>query len=134
MVRDAHGRGSSQAPEADDASAAGRTVRSGVQEVDAMLVLTRKSNQSIVIGDDVIVTVLEVRGDHIRLGITAPRDVPVHREEIWVARAEASRSAPKSALPSSALPSSALHSSDLHSEEPRPRRGRGRGPGSHTAA
>jgi carbon storage regulator len=54
--------------------------------VDAVLVLTRKSNQSIVIGDDVIVTVLEVRGDHIRLGITAPRSVPVHREEIWVAR------------------------------------------------
>lgn len=52
-----------------------------------MLVLTRKSNQSIVIGDDVVVTVLEVRGDHIRLGITAPRDVPVHREEVWVARA-----------------------------------------------
>jgi len=53
-----------------------------------MLVLTRKSNQSIVIGDDVIVTVLEVRGDHIRLGITAPRDVEVHREEIWIARAD----------------------------------------------
>lgn len=51
-----------------------------------MLVLTRKSNQSIVIGDDIIVTVLEVRGDQIRLGITAPRDVDVHREEVWIAR------------------------------------------------
>jgi carbon storage regulator CsrA len=115
MVRDAHGRGSSQAPEADGAAAAARTVRSVVQEVDAMLVLTRKSNQSIVIGDDVIVTVLEVRGDHIRLGITAPRDVPVHREEIWVARAEAAVS-------------------PLPQHEPRPRRGRGGRPGSHTAA
>ena len=54
-----------------------------------MLVLTRKSNQSIVIGDDVIVTVLEVRGDQIRLGITAPRDVQVHREEVWIARSSA---------------------------------------------
>lgn len=51
-----------------------------------MLVLTRKSNQSIVIGDDIVVTVLEVRGDQIRLGISAPRDVAVHREEVWIAR------------------------------------------------
>jgi carbon storage regulator len=54
-----------------------------------MLVLTRKSNQSIVIGDDIIITVLEVRGDQIRLGITAPRDVSVHREEVWIARSGA---------------------------------------------
>lgn len=54
-----------------------------------MLVLTRKSNQSIMIGDDVIITVLEVRGDQIRLGITAPREVAVHREEVWIARAGA---------------------------------------------
>ncbi|MEP7054341.1 MAG: carbon storage regulator CsrA [Actinomycetota bacterium] len=51
-----------------------------------MLVLTRKSNQSIVIGDDIVITVLEVRGDQIRIGITAPRDVEVHREEVWIAR------------------------------------------------
>ena len=48
-----------------------------------MLVLTRRANQSIVIGSDVTVTVLEIRGDQIRLGITAPRDVTVHREEVW---------------------------------------------------
>ena len=47
-----------------------------------MLVLTRRKNQSIVIGDDIIVTVLEVKGDQIRLGITAPRDVQVYREEL----------------------------------------------------
>jgi carbon storage regulator len=58
-------------------------------EVDGMLVLTRKPDQSIVIGDDIIVTVLEVRGDQIRLGITAPRDVEVHREEVWIARSGA---------------------------------------------
>ena len=49
-----------------------------------MLVLTRRANQSIVIGTDVTVTVLEIRGDQIRLGITAPRDVAVHREEVWL--------------------------------------------------
>jgi carbon storage regulator len=54
-----------------------------------MLVLTRKSNQSIVIGDDIVITVLEVRGDQIRIGITAPRDVQVHREEVWIARSGA---------------------------------------------
>ena len=49
-----------------------------------MLVLTRRANQSIVIGQDVTVTVLEIRGDQVRLGITAPRSVTVHREEVWL--------------------------------------------------
>jgi carbon storage regulator len=48
-----------------------------------MLVLTRRANQSIVIGHDVKITVLEVRGDQVRIGITAPRDVAVHREEVY---------------------------------------------------
>jgi carbon storage regulator len=48
-----------------------------------LLVLTRKVNQSIVIGDDIEVVVLEVRGEQIRLGIKAPRDVVVHRKEIY---------------------------------------------------
>ena len=48
-----------------------------------MLVLTRRASQSIMIGHDVVVTVLEVRGDQIRLGIRAPRDVDVHREEVF---------------------------------------------------
>jgi carbon storage regulator len=47
-----------------------------------VLVLTRRKNQSIVIGDDIVVTVLEVKGDQIRLGITAPREVQVYREEL----------------------------------------------------
>ncbi len=50
-----------------------------------MLVLTRHANQSIMIGDDVVVTVLEVKGDQVRLGIRAPRSVGVHREEVFVA-------------------------------------------------
>ncbi len=48
-----------------------------------MLVLTRKPDQSIMIGDDVEITVLSVSGDKVRLGIQAPADVPVHRAEIY---------------------------------------------------
>jgi carbon storage regulator len=48
-----------------------------------MLVLTRRPNQSIVIGRDVVITVLEVRGDQVRIGIKAPREVTVHREEVY---------------------------------------------------
>lgn len=50
-----------------------------------MLVLTRKKNESIVISNDIVITVVEIRGDKIRLGIVAPKDVPVHREEIYQA-------------------------------------------------
>jgi carbon storage regulator len=48
-----------------------------------VLVLTRRAGESVMIGDDVVITVLEARGDVIRLGIQAPRDVRVHREEIY---------------------------------------------------
>lgn len=48
-----------------------------------MLVLTRRTGESIVIGNDVVVTVLEVRGDQVRIGIDAPRAVQVHREEVY---------------------------------------------------
>jgi carbon storage regulator len=50
-----------------------------------VLVLTRRANQSIMIGDDVVVTVLDVRGDQVRIGIKAPRSVDVHREEVYIA-------------------------------------------------
>jgi carbon storage regulator len=49
-----------------------------------MLVLTRRSNQSIMIGDDVEVTVLAVSGEKVRLGISAPGEVPVFRREVFV--------------------------------------------------
>lgn len=48
-----------------------------------MLVLTRKVNQSIIIGDEVEVVVLEVRGEQVRIGIKAPKSVGVHRKEIY---------------------------------------------------
>ena len=49
-----------------------------------MLVLTRKSNQSIMIGDDIEVSVLAVMGEKVRIGIAAPRDVPVFRKEVYL--------------------------------------------------
>ena len=50
-----------------------------------MLVLSRKKNESIVINNDIVITVVEIRGDKVRLGIVAPKDVPVHRQEVYEA-------------------------------------------------
>lgn len=50
-----------------------------------MLVLSRKKNESIVINNDIVVTVVEIRGDKVRLGIVAPKEVPVHRQEVFEA-------------------------------------------------
>lgn len=50
-----------------------------------MLVLSRKKNESIVIDDNIVVTVVEIRGDKVRLGIQAPKEVPVHRSEVHAA-------------------------------------------------
>ena len=47
-----------------------------------MLVLSRKKSESVVINDDIVITVVEVRGDKVRLGIQAPREIPVHRKEV----------------------------------------------------
>jgi carbon storage regulator len=58
-----------------------------------MLVLTRKLHQSIVIGDQIEVVVLEVRGEQVRLGIKAPKDVTVHRKEIYEQIQEENKSA-----------------------------------------
>lgn len=58
-----------------------------------MLVLSRRANQSIVIGQDIVVTVIEIRGDHVRLGIEAPREVTVHRDEVAAEIRAANRSA-----------------------------------------
>lgn len=60
-----------------------------------MLVLTRKLQQSIVIGDEIEVVVLEVRGEQVRLGIRAPKNVTVHRKEIYEQIHEANEEAAK---------------------------------------
>ncbi len=54
-----------------------------------MLVLTRKAGEKIVIGDDITITILDVRGDGIRIGIDAPRGIKIQREEVLLAVAEA---------------------------------------------
>lgn len=48
-----------------------------------MLVVSRKKNQEVVINDDIVITVVEIRGDKVRLGIEAPKEVPVHRREVY---------------------------------------------------
>ena len=58
-----------------------------------MLVLCRRTGESIIIGDDIVVTVLEVRGDVVRVGIDAPRSVRVHREEVYRELEAANRAA-----------------------------------------
>jgi carbon storage regulator len=65
-----------------------------------MLVLTRKSNQSIMIGDDIEVSVLSVMGDKVRIGIQAPQDIPVFRTEIYLEiHRDKTERAPASAAP-----------------------------------
>lgn len=49
-----------------------------------MLALTRKKGEALVINNDIEITVLEIRGDQIKLGITAPKDVPVYRKEVYL--------------------------------------------------
>ena len=48
-----------------------------------MLVLSRKVNESIVINDDITIVVVDIRGDKVRLGVEAPKEVPVHRQEVY---------------------------------------------------
>jgi carbon storage regulator len=63
-----------------------------------MLVLSRKKNESIVINDDITIVVVEIRGDKVRLGVEAPKEVPVHRREVYEAirRNEQTRDKPTS--------------------------------------
>ena len=60
-----------------------------------MLVLSRQRDESIIIGDNIVVTVVDVRGDKVRLGIEAPREVSVHRREVYEAIQRENREASK---------------------------------------
>jgi carbon storage regulator len=68
-----------------------------------MLVLSRKRDERIVIGDNIVITVVDVRGDKVRLGIEAPSEVPVHRQEVLDAlrRSSAAAQSPPAAPPTS---------------------------------
>jgi carbon storage regulator len=48
-----------------------------------MLVLSRHRDESIIISDDIVITIVEIRGDKVRLGIVAPKEVPIHRQEVY---------------------------------------------------
>ena len=68
-----------------------------------MLVLSRQRDESIMIGDNVEITIVDVRGDKVRLGITAPREIPVHRREIYdTIQREKAAAAAKAGKPSEA--------------------------------
>lgn len=79
-----------------------------------MLVLTRRPEQRIVIGEDIVITVLEIRGETVRLGIDAPRSVQVHREEVHRALSQANQSAVLTDGEAGALPAA------LPARRPRP--------------
>jgi carbon storage regulator len=68
-----------------------------------MLVLSRQRDESIMIGDNIVVTVVDIRGDKVRLGINAPTEIPVHRQEVYEAiqreNQRASRLEPKDTQP-----------------------------------
>lgn len=58
-----------------------------------MLALTRKKNEAIVVNNNIEITVLEIKGDQIKLGISAPKEVPIYRKEIYVQIQEANKAA-----------------------------------------
>jgi carbon storage regulator len=65
-----------------------------------MLVLSRKKNESIVINNDITIVVVDIRGDKVRLGVEAPKEIPVHRREVYDAIQNNEQSAKKGTQPS----------------------------------
>ena len=63
------------------------------RQVSRMLALSRKKNEAIVINNNVEITILEVKGDQVKVGITAPKEVPVYRKEVYLQIQEANREA-----------------------------------------
>ena len=67
-----------------------------------MLVLSRQRDESIMIGDNIVVTIVDIRGDKVRLGINAPSEIPVHRQEVYDAiKREANRPEKTDSVPDS---------------------------------
>jgi carbon storage regulator len=63
-----------------------------------MLALSRKINESIIVGNDIEVTILEVKGDQVKLGINAPKSVPIYRKEIYLQIKESNKEAAETSL------------------------------------
>lgn len=80
-----------------------------------MLILTRRAGERVVIGDDILVTVMEVSGQTVRLGIAAPDSLPIYREEIWLAVQAENRAAAEAAV--DALPVSPVQTSEAAAPE-----------------
>ena len=60
-----------------------------------MLIITRRAGQKVVLGDDITIEVMEIVGNNVRLGVAAPKSLPVYREEIWAAVKEENQAAAK---------------------------------------
>jgi carbon storage regulator len=85
-----------------------------------MLILTRRPGERVVIGDEILVTVMGVSGHTVRLGIEAPSGIPIYREEIWLAVKEENRAAAAAqpdALPAD-LPAPPATEAESEAEEP----------------
>ena len=67
-------------------------------KVSRMLALSRKKDEAIIINDDVEVTVIEIKGDQVKLGITAPKSVPIYRKEVYVQIKDANKEATQQAI------------------------------------
>ncbi|BCJ92937.1 carbon storage regulator [Anaerocolumna cellulosilytica] len=63
-----------------------------------MLALTRKINESIIIGNDIEISILEIKGDQVKIGINAPKSIPIYRKEIYVQIQEANKEAVESQI------------------------------------
>ena len=72
-------------------------------KVSRMLALSRKKDEAIIINDDVEVTVIEIKGDQVKLGITAPKSVPIYRKEVYVQINDANNEATQQAIDVKAL-------------------------------
>jgi carbon storage regulator len=81
-----------------------------------MLILTRRPGERVVIGDDILVTVMGVSGHTVRLGIAAPGGVPIYREEIWLAVREENRAAAEAQA--DALPATPVEPAETSAAQP----------------
>jgi len=63
------------------------------RRVNSMLALTRKKNEALIINNNIEITILEVKGDQVKIGISAPKEVPIYRKEVYVQIQEANKAA-----------------------------------------